>query len=53
MQTACAVTILVAAGLLSVVLFPPIALGLLRGADRAAMPPAAMVADPDAVTTPM
>lgn len=40
---------LVAAGLLSVVLFPPIALSLLRGADRTAMSPSMMVADPDAV----
>jgi Kef-type K+ transport system membrane component KefB len=39
---------LVAAGLLSVVLFPPIALSLLRGADRTAMSPSMMVADPDA-----
>jgi Kef-type K+ transport system membrane component KefB len=40
---------LVAAGLLSVVLFPPIALSLLRGADRTRMARPVMVADPGAV----
>ena len=40
---------LVAAGLLSVVLFPPIALSLLRGAARTAVSPSMMVADPDAI----
>jgi Kef-type K+ transport system membrane component KefB len=40
---------LVAAGLLSVVLFPPVALGLLRGADRTPVSQPVMVADSDAV----
>jgi Kef-type K+ transport system membrane component KefB len=39
---------LVAAGLLSVVLFPPIALGLLRGADRTPIAGPMPVADPGA-----